>query len=221
MHIRRFAGLIVLVLLAGTPAAADEKGKPYKLPADPKAAVITMEFKGGMILRKGNDPALTVLADGTVIVGDAWGTEPRVEGKVTGEELQALLQYILDDQQFAQIRPDDLKMKGNVRVGDGLATTILINADGKTVTTSGYAVDAVASEAGPHSPAARYVAVLSRLNHFRYMMILGGEEGLKKEIALANAELKKQQPAEPGFEPGDLHIAFARRRERRRRFRRR
>ena len=95
--------LFLLPLLLASLGLGDVKPVAHKLPADGKAAVVTMDVKGGRILHKGTAPALTVSADGSLIVGDLWGGDRRVEGKINSDDLQALLRFILDEQKFAEI----------------------------------------------------------------------------------------------------------------------
>src|SRR4051812_35984928 len=111
--------VLVVVVMAGISAgvmgAASEAGKEGKkkhvVSAEKGDVVILMDSKGGMLRRVSEDPQLKVLADGTVLVGDPFGLGRAAEGKLSLEELQGLLRFVLDEEKFGTITPGDLKMK--------------------------------------------------------------------------------------------------------------
>ena len=100
-------------------------------------------------------------------------------------------------------------MPGNVRVSDGTTVSISVDADGQTRAVSGSAIDVIAKRTGAGSAAARLAAIKDRMNHLCFVTILGGDDGTKKALDLANAELKKRYPAEPAMVEADLIFARA------------
>ena len=189
--------------------AADEKPSTHVLPREPKAAVIILDSKGGMLRRVSADPVLQVNADGSILVGDPYGAGRKVEGTLTAEELQTLLGFILDQQQLAKITPDDLKMKAMMAVSDGITTVLTVNADDAAQQLSGYAVEMVAQQNGADSAAARFIVITKKLYGLADLTRLGGRPGLEKLIAAANTALKAQHPAEGQLVAGELKQAYA------------
>ncbi len=189
--------------------AADEKPKTYTLPKDAATPVIVMDHKGGMIMRKSDEPFLQVMPDGAVIVGDPWGAGRKVEGKITGDELQSLLRYVMEEQKFGEIQAADLRMKGRMVVMDAATTTISVQVDGAKQELAGRAVEMVAQQNGENSPAAHFVAVNMKLNDLANVIKLGGTKELAKFLDAANAKLKKDLPDDGQFEAKDLKRADA------------
>ena len=189
--------MLVVVLAVASMAAlavAEEKPKTHTLPKDAATPVIVYDATGGMILRVNNEPLLEVLADGTVKAGDPWGQGRKVEGKISAEELQGLLRFILDQQKFSEITAKDLQLPAGMMVTDASTTTLTVDADGNQQHLSGRAVETVARRAGPNSPAARFETIVRRLDNLINVTKLGGAAATQKLLDAANAALKADHP---------------------------
>jgi hypothetical protein len=178
--------------------------RPHTLPADAQTPVITLDRNGGMIRLLNPDPVFQILSDGTAIVGDPFGWGRVVKGKLSLDQLQALLHFILDDEKFADIADADLQMRGGMRVTDATMTKISIDADGAGHQCGGAAIEMVAQQAGKNSPASRFVEIDQRIEAVRRVVALGGDDAVKKLVDAANAKLKTDLPDEPPMQPGDL-----------------
>jgi hypothetical protein len=204
--------LAALVTHAADPTPAtkpDEKPKTHTVAADPASPVITYDTKGGMIMRKSDDPVLQILADGTITASDPYGGGKKAQSKLTPAELQEILRFILDRQKLADIKPDDLRMKGLVMVTDASTTSLTVEADGAKQQFSVHALDFVAGQAGPDSAAARLVAITHRLSQLADITKLGGQAAFQKLLDAANAALKTQSPADGPLTAQDLIRADA------------
>jgi hypothetical protein len=200
----------VIAMLMGAALWADGPAtKPHSLPADATMAVLTLDRTGGMRLHKNPDPAFEILSDGTAIVGDPFGIERRVKGKLTPDQIQDLLHYILDEEKFADITPADLQMPGNVMVGDATTTNISVNYDDTGHHCQAVAVEMVAQLTGKDSPATRLVKIAARIDAVSRVVALGGDDAVKKLLDAANAKLKTDLPAEAPMQASDLANARA------------
>ena len=86
---------------SGAPGRVDIAGKEYKLPKDPKSVVISLDFKGGYgPRRKNNAPSLSILANGTILMPDNYGMSKDVKSEMSKKELQELLEFIVEKNQF-------------------------------------------------------------------------------------------------------------------------
>lgn len=198
--------------------AADKKQKRHTLPKDPKAAVIVLEYQGGFTPpRTNNEPALTIQADGTVILGAPFGQRKRIEAKIDQNELQELLRYLLDDQQMAKF--DSAKVKDAVRaeqqkkgglaiaIADASTPYLLVNADGKEYEAKYYALGMMASQYPAVKELARFEAARKRLEQFRSKVAIGGPKVVTKYLAMANEQLKADHPQVPAL--NDEHLQSA------------
>src|SRR5262245_8585756 len=107
-----------------------------RLPNDRRAAVITFDVRGGYgAHRVDNRPRLSIFADGTVRVVSGSAVIPPIEAKLSGEELQGLLRFAIDEQHFfefdreaAQRELEAEQSKNGIclSIADGLLTVIRI-----------------------------------------------------------------------------------------------
>jgi hypothetical protein len=171
--------------------------------------VITLDTNGGMILRRNQDPVFQILSDGTATVGNPFGMGRPVTGKLTADQLQDLLHFILDEEKFADITPADMQRPGNIRVTGATTTMISVDADGNHHQAGGAAVELLAQQAAPHSPAARFEEIDRRLQAVCRVITLGGDDGVKKFLEAANAQLKTDLPDEAPLIADDLILARA------------
>lgn len=188
------------ILVATSGFAADEV---YKLPKDKKAAVITLDHKGGFTPRRVSDaPVLSILADGTIKMPDRFGFSKDVNGKMSQKELQALLRFIIKENKFFEYDKAKVaaKMKKaaagrNIpRVADASTLVIEVKIAEKSNKASQYALGLMANQYKTVAEIQQLSAINRRLNRLMNTVRLGGEKELKKNLALVNAELKKKFP---------------------------
>lgn len=87
------------------PASPD-----YRLPAAPKTEIIRFDHLGGMLPEPHSQPLLTITADGLLTVSAAWGGAETSQ-LLSRSELQALLHFVIAEQQFLNIRPAEISQQ--------------------------------------------------------------------------------------------------------------
>jgi Sigma-70, region 4 len=186
MNLARFrtAALVAPVLvtvgvggwLTYRASAADDKkdaaAKEIALPKDPKAVVLSWQVTGGRIRNATDDPFFQVQADGRVVV-TARTTGAKTESKLSPEQLQDLLRFVIREQGFfdlnAKKMQDDLAAaQGNgkvaMRVNDGGTSLIGIQADDKEHKISYYAADAYSRAFPKAKSLAQFATIEKRLS---------------------------------------------------------
>ncbi len=193
---------------AGKPnEAAPGKAKPHKLPADKKATVVSLDYRGGFTPPRLNaSPTLSILADGTVLIPKNYEGQKAFEGKLAPDELQELLDFIVVKNEFFAYDPKAVQAKlnkGGPRpiVADAATVVIKVSCDDTTKEASQYALgfgsDTV-KEVG------QLVAIKNRLERVRSVIQLGGPEKLAKWVDLANKQLKADFPQVKPLSADDL-----------------
>jgi hypothetical protein len=125
--IRRQIPAVVGLCLIALLGAVAQTNAPILLPADPAAAVITLDRRGvGLFLppgvHKNPSPPLTVRADGTILVTDPAGVRGDLQAKLSPAELQELLRFVVQEKNFFAINDADILSAIRVeeaRVGQG------------------------------------------------------------------------------------------------------
>jgi hypothetical protein len=125
--------LLALCYLLLLPAVAAEGQEMHTLPADPKAVVIRWQSEGGQAGEL-SGPDLVVRADGTLTVGARLAGGRPLEGALSPAELQALLGFALDRNDFFAFAPEQV------------AGRIAASQDTSTAAAAG---EALAVPAGP------------------------------------------------------------------------
>lgn len=190
--------------LVGTANGFDEK-TAYELPEDGKTAVIELDYKGGFTPpRKKDDPALSILADGTVLMPDRYGMSKDVTGKLSQRELQELLRFVILDQQFAKIDPAALKLavqeeqkkRGGfaIQIADAPNTWVRVSVKGHEHEAQYYALGMAANQNPTVDGLQDFHAIEKRLQNVMNIVRGGGREQIARILKLANAELQKQHP---------------------------
>ena len=139
----------------------------HTFPDEPNAVVVQWRTLGGLAGRDDNPPDITIYADGSIIVGPRLGRGKTVRGQITGERLQQLMSFAIDDNQFFDFDPAVVektvdaeieKRQSTTRSEDAIAvragppyvdagtTVILIAADGKQHEVSYHGLFAAAQD---------------------------------------------------------------------------
>ncbi len=199
------------------PAAETPSKKPvYRLPKDLKATIISLDFRGGYgPPRTNDDPTMSILADGTVLMPANYAHRKTFKGKLTQAELQDLLHFIIGTNQFfrydskavqEKIRAEKQRLRaagrGFVgRIVDAATAVIRVTASGKTNEVSYY-------PSGIDERAIKELrqrqAIQKRLQQVMSIVQLGGNKEVAKWLKLANRELKAQFPGVKPLQPEHL-----------------
>jgi hypothetical protein len=226
MKLLSMFGCVALAAVAALPAHAQQKdnaGMKYALPDDPKAAVIVLDFKGGFTPpRTSDEPTMTIRAGGSVEIPARFAGQKAYKGELTREDLQELLAFIIEKQEFFKYDAAKVREKlgaGGLRpqVADAATTVIRVTANGETKEVSHYALGfgAKVKELDQLS------AIQQRLMRVQAVVQLGGKAEIGKWLELVNAELKKLHPdvapftadnLQHGGDRGDgsIYVSFAR-----------
>jgi hypothetical protein len=177
-------GAASFLLLAALGALAQEGVDPvtHQLPDDPQAVVLQWRSAGGQADAAAG-PDLVVRADGALTVGPRLGHGRTVEGRISPAELQDLLRFALDQNDFFAFDPEQvarqLEAAGRDRApsspGEAIAvpagppyvdagtTTIGIAADGRQHEVDYHGLFAAAQEHPQNRALAQLRAIELRL----------------------------------------------------------
>jgi hypothetical protein len=194
-----FASALLVCLLTHTAAAVPEQLETYKLPDDATQPVIGLDYRGGMIARVDEAPSLVIQADGTTHLNAPYGMRKKIETKIPAQQLQDLLRMILHDYKFEQIDPraiqQAIQQKGQMfAIMDAATVVVRVNIPDHQHEVKYYALRMMAQRFPDIEPLHRLAAIELRLSLFMSRIHAGGDEGLKKHLALANDALKKDHP---------------------------
>ena len=192
----------LLSQLAAVASAVEEKQTVYRLPMEPESVVISYDEQNGFTLPRQNEaPLLSILADGTVQMPDAFGTSRDVTGKISKDELQTLLRFIIEENKFFEYDADKVKAKMEEaqkqreipQIADAPDSVFEIRTADKKHSVRHYAL----GEAGEYKEIEelqQLSAIHRRLNKLMSETRVGGKAGIEKLLKLANVELNEQHP---------------------------
>jgi hypothetical protein len=149
-------------------------GPEVSLPDDPRAPVVIFDYVGGFTLpRRTKDPQLVIRADGSVTLIDPFGRLPKIETKITRENLVKFMQFALVERHFfaldeqaidKQIRAE--QQRGGVVITD-LPKTVIHLRTGKSEWRVSVAGPRMYAEAFPHLKALQDLAAIeARLEQY-------------------------------------------------------
>ncbi len=154
--------------------------------SESEAEVITMDLRGGYgVFRKDHRPLLTILADGTVRVVNRSDKAPEIEAKISAEELQDLLRFVIEDQHFfdfdsvtarQELMAEEDKIGQHMTVSDGEMTMIRIRTAERDHQAEFYALHDYATEYPGVKQLANLSSVQDRLLHL-FNEIKAGKKG--------------------------------------------
>lgn len=231
MHKLRIAALGALtgsVLLVGVgwmvypgvaqqpPQKASPAPQAIELPKDPKTAVLVLDYKGGFRPARQDDgqpdvPPLTIRADGTMVLAHTFGLGKHLEYRLSADELQALLRFILVDNQFFDYDAKKVAAAldaGNVPLLDDMTTVLRVKTAAKEHEVSQYSLKATAESHKNIKALAQLTAIEARLQRLMHETRAGGKAALDDIVKVANEHLKKQLPEAAPLTAADLQEAF-------------
>jgi hypothetical protein len=204
------------------PAVPEAKDPDIKLPADANAPVITFDHQGGFIARVSKDPMMVIHADGKIIVNDAWGIGEGGEGKLTRDQLQELLRFVVRDCDFFGYDPNKvtkalaeggLKPAGGFAVAapkDGTTVIVRVQAGDKEHEVRCHDVEIYAERYPSVKALVQMRDLTRRLRRLQVITSAGGPEAAAEALKLGNAELKKKFPEAPALTLADIFNATTR-----------
>ena len=185
-----------------------KQNQVYQLPKDPTAPVITLDYQGSRLTRIDAAPTLSILADGTMIMPKSYAHSTAYESKITHEELQELLHFVISENQFFDNNKQMLKVKqGKLRTQPKpvhfTTTVITVNANeqNKTVRRASLGKDNGVSQT------LQLLQIKKRLDRLMSVVKIGGKKELKKWLSNANDELRIKSPTVALFQEQDLQGA--------------
>ncbi len=189
--------LFAITLLVPTARAAEK----HTLPEAPGAIVILLDYKGGFTPpRENEDATFTIHADGKAVVGAPFGQSKKIEGKLTAEELQSLLAFILEENDFFDIATGPPIARPGLAIADAATTILRVQADGRDegITYLGF---------GDDERLTKLRAITTRLQKEITRLHAGGEEQIARFTEIANEQLKKAHPEAAPLTAENLTVA--------------
>jgi hypothetical protein len=207
------AFLIVLIVssLGGVAAAANDRPR-VTLP-EARKVVLLWDYRRPDLPRSREEPQVSLLADGSLTVSDPHGSGKTLTIKLSAEEVQELLAFIIHDQGFFQI--DSAKVQASIRAAqlqDGLvpgsgatgATLLRVQGDGREHEVR---FSDLRSHADCTRETKRLAAIEQRLGRLVHWAYAGGKTGLDAALKRANERLQKEFPDAPQLTAADLQSA--------------
>lgn len=213
---RNSAAFFTTLLISVTAAAEDKPRQPIALPDSATAEVISLDFKGGYTPpRLKNSPTLSILADGTVLIPDNYGQSQNLKSKITPDELQELLSFIIDDQKFFDFnaksvekqvkesqKPKKAKDGSTVVtltpvVADAPTTVIKVQTKNQKHEAQWYALSMAAGQHKDIPELARLREVELKLQRLMTIAHAGGSEEVAKQLKLVNDRVAAEHPDAP------------------------
>jgi hypothetical protein len=200
----RFAPYVSFIscLMVTVISAAEEGQTVYRLPMEPKAVVISYDEQNGFLGPRQNEaPLLSILADGTVQMPDSFGTSHDVDGKISKDELQSLLRFVIEENKFFDYDSEKVKAKMEeaqkqreiLQMVDAPESVFEIRIADKKHSVRHYGID-FANEYKEVDELLHLHAIHRRLNKLMGETRVGGKTGIEKLLKLANEKLDKQHP---------------------------
>ena len=200
MHARVSA---LLIYLMGTVACAkDGTDVTYELPKDGKAVVFVYDEQNGFTPPRQNDsPMLTIRANGTIEMPTLYGQGRDVNGKISQQELQDFLRFVIEENRFFEFDPatvqseiQEARLKRQIpQIADAPDNVFEIRLANRKHNVRQYAVG-TASQYKEIEALQQLWAIQRRIFHLRSETRVGGKQGIKSLLKQANAELKKLYP---------------------------
>jgi hypothetical protein len=198
----------VLAITVGIADAQDPTRAPIPLPSDPNEFVIVVDDlrKGGWVaVQPSPEPFLTIRADGRVQVVDVVNYSPESQGVLTPADLQDLLRFMIQEQDFFSLDPEGTyeplpPEMANFRVylDHGSRPFVFVQ-------TAERRHRALVDLATMRKPSAQFVAVDKRLRRVAEEVKAGGKERVAEALRLVNEYMSQQRPALSPFTMEEFH----------------
>lgn len=223
--------LTILCCLIVNLAAAQER--PYALPKDKDACVLSLDYAGGYTpTRKDFTPFLQIFADGRVRSTDTFTTSSNkvFESKMSMTELQKLLRFVIKEQKFCEWKEKAILKEFEKRrkagkpvdnIEDAADTVINLRLPKHKMKATMNALGYVYRFVPELRSVQRLKATQDKLHLIAAKLRAGGEKKIKNYLVELNQELQKKFPKERAFtvqdlshvthmKNGDVHLTFSR-----------
>lgn len=193
----------------------------HQLPENPESPVISLDFKGGLKPRQPNNPHLLITSSGEGFLGSPYGVSQPINFKISQDEIQDILKFIIDENHFFSFDPDAVQEKideelnkpiaGDNKnskrvfaVADAPTILIRVEADGRDHTVEYYALTFAARQFPNITELQQLLTIQKRLQHLTSVIRAGGEQALVPYLDTANSMIQKRWPGTPLFSVTDL-----------------
>lgn len=191
------------------------QGADYKLPEDPAAVVLSLQYGGGFPMPQQQPftptPLVRVTAGGKVITGGSGPRAPVVEMQLSTAELQTLLAELVEQDQLLEIKPGEIdaaiKETGQpIMIADAPATTITVRLADREWQLKQYASRMIKRQYPQVDSLQRFVSAEDRLRRLQGVALLGGQEELRTQLAAVNEAVGAKSADLPPLEPDCLEF---------------
>ena len=192
-----------MLMCTASITSADQKAKPFKLPADPETVVISFDLHSGFTLPRLNSaPVVSIRADGTVLMPDLYGQGKDITGKISGKELQTLLHFCITEKQFFEYDQQDVQKRMKKaeqtrqipQVADAPVSAFVIQLADRKHAASQYALGMTGEFYEEIKELQNLRAIQSRLTKLMNEVRVGGKPGIARLLKAANTQLKQEYP---------------------------
>jgi ubiquinone/menaquinone biosynthesis C-methylase UbiE len=195
---------------------ANSQSDDIELKDDKDNPVITLQYTGGFRRRPTEEPEtmISVFADGRVVAGRTNPRIKRVEMKIDNKVLQQLLQFCIKDNGFMEMTTESIKKEieasgKRVMIADAPSTEIMIATKDKENKVSVYALTFVMRQMSDIESVQKMGKIDQRLKRLHTLTVVGGTDGMKKMLAVANKALKEKEKDAKPFTAADATFASA------------
>lgn len=211
----------VIPILAGTcpfAGAAGPPGASVALPANPRAAVIELEFEGQSRVAVSRAAFLRIEADGMVHAPDPSGAARTIVGRLSSDELQALLrELIVTDGLFTlqsrelltAIEDQGRRTRLEWRIADADTTVLRVVLADRSHEVRCAGVSLLCERFPKLASLQQLGAAQRRLQNIAAVVQVGGHEEAERLAKLATRELRSQDERAPLVTPRDLTFVRA------------
>lgn len=197
---------LAIALLLGTLACS--KGPPFELPDDPKAVVVSLDYVGGYgPERKNLAPYLSILRDGTVLAPSRYGSTKDHVSTIPEAKLQELLGFIIGENRFFDYDAKEVQERiGSYSIVDAGTTVIRVAIRARTLEVRQYALYNMTRKHPEVEDLQRLKAIATRLNNFREVAVIGGEQEAREVLRVVNEHLRKEHPRASPFSLENMRL---------------
>lgn len=191
------------------------KANEYKLPEDPTAVVLALQYGGGLPMPQQQaftpTPLVRVTANGKVTTGGSSPRAPVVELQLSAAQLQTLLAELLEQDRLFEIKPGEIaaaiqETGQPIMIADAPATTITIRLADREWELKQYASRMIKRQYPTVEALQRFVSAEDRLRRLQGVALLGGMEELQTMLSAVNEAIGAKSADLPVLGPECLEF---------------
>lgn len=187
----------------------------FETPREGRADVIVYDIEGGGAARVKHEPLLRIRADNSVVLGNRSGSGSRADIRISDDELQDLLRFIVEQNRFFDFDAEAVNaailngVRGSVfQMRDAPLTVIRVQLRNRQGEARFYALSAAARRHPEIAALQRLSAIEKRLKTFMAWINVGGKPGAEAVLKRINERLRIEHPAIQALSTTDLDSAF-------------